>query len=239
LRAQLRRRARFDHGHFSRFERLAVDGHGAFHEIDRHLVMFEIELGRGARPQFAVQVDDGREHLDGRPVPPRRAEDQPEIAAVALEARQGLGLVVMEGRLDVFLVRGQGDPGLDAVEAVPGSPFLVRCAFGMHHAAAGRHPVHVAGADGQVDAETVLVLHGAVEQIGHGCQGDVGVRAHIDALARREVGRAHLVEKDEGPHHAAARIGQDTADFKPAQVARAALNGSFDLAVHRFAPICW
>ena len=47
------------------------------------------------------------------------------------------------------------------------------------------------------------------------------MRAHVDAFAEQEFGRAHLVEEDEGADHLAADRGQGPADREAAEIMRA------------------
>ncbi len=61
----------------------------------------------------------------------------------------------------------------------------------------------------------------ALEEIGERGEADVRVRAHVDALARRKVGRPHGVEEDEGAHFPPLGDRQDAAHGKTAQVALA------------------
>ena len=61
----------------------------------------------------------------------------------------------------------------------------------------------------------------AGEQIGDGREPDMRMRPHVDALAGAEFRRAHVVEEDERPDHAALRRGQRAADREAAEVAGA------------------
>ena len=68
-------------------------------------------------------------------------------------------------------------------------------------------------------AQAVAMEHLALEQVGDGGEPDVRVRAHVDAVADQELGRAHLVEEDEGPDHLLLRGGQRAAHLEAAEVA--------------------
>ena len=81
----------------------------------------------------------------------------------------------------------------------------------MHDAAAGGHPVHLAGADRHRGAETIAVHDLAVEQVADRGEPDMRVRPHVQPLAAAEFGRAEMVEKDEGADHARAHRRQGTA----------------------------
>ena len=53
-----------------------------------------------------------------------------------------------------------------------------------------------------------------IEQIGDGGQADMGMGAHIDALAGREFHRAEIVEEDERPDAAPRNLRQEAGDEK-------------------------
>ena len=93
----------------------------------------------------------------------------------------------------------------------PAAALGCRRTLGMRNAAAGRHPVHVAGADRLHAAEIVAVLKGAFEQVGHRGQPDMRMRTHVDALTGREPGRADMVEEDKGPDVARQLVRQHAA----------------------------
>ena len=60
------------------------------------------------------------------------------------------------------------------------------------------------------------------------------VRAHVDAVAGAELGRAHVVEEDERPDHAALRRGQGASHRESPDVAGA----RHDHAFERVAGMC-
>ncbi len=69
----------------------------------------------------------------------------------------------------------------------------------------------------------------AVEQVGDGGQADVRMGPHVDALAGPEVGRTHVIQEDERPHHPPRRVGQHALHLEPsAEVPAAALDDSFE-----------
>ena len=59
-----------------------------------------------------------------------------------------------------------------------------------------------------------------LEQISHGCQADMRMRAHIDAGAKNEFGRAHLVEEYEWANHLRLCRRQRTPHLEAAEIAR-------------------
>src|SRR5215218_7675987 len=61
----------------------------------------------------------------------------------------------------------------------------------------------------------------AVEQIRDRRQADMGVRTHVHAGAEQELGRAHLVEEDEGPHHLTLIGGESPPHLEATEVASA------------------
>jgi hypothetical protein len=103
---------------------------------------------------------------------------------------------------------GQRDPDLDALQALRAPACLGIGAFGVDDAAAGRHPVDVAGRDRLDEAEAVAMDDFTREEIGDGGEADMRVRANVDAAAGRELDRAELVEEDERADHAALRRRQ-------------------------------
>ncbi len=60
-----------------------------------------------------------------------------------------------------------------------------------------------------------------IEQIRHGREPDMRMRAHIEALPEQEFAGAHLVEEDERPDHLLAHGGQGAAHLEPADIAGA------------------
>ena len=88
----------------------------------------------------------------------------------------------------------------------------------MDDAAAGSHPVHRAGPDRHGGAEAVAVHDLAVEQVGDGGEPDMRVRAHVEAVAGTEFGRAHMIEEDERADHARLRRRQRAAHREVAEI---------------------
>src|SRR5256886_14045438 len=89
----------------------------------------------------------------------------------------------------------------------------------MDYAAAGGHPVDITRGDRLHRAEAVTVQDFAFEQIGDRRQAYVRMRAHVDAAARRENGRTHVIEKNEWTDHPVRHSGEDSAHREPAGVA--------------------
>jgi uncharacterized protein DUF2721 len=104
----------------------------------------------------------------------------------------------------------------------PPAAQLRRRALGMHDAAPGGHPVDVARANRLHRAEAVAMQDLAFEEIGHRGKADVRMRPHVEAFARRERHRAHLVKEHERTDRALARCRQRPAHFEAAaEVTRA------------------
>jgi hypothetical protein len=68
----------------------------------------------------------------------------------------------------------------------------------MDDAAAGGHPVDIAGADLLHGPEAVAVNDRPFEQVGHRRQVDVRMRANVHPFAGRELRRPEVIEKQEG-----------------------------------------
>ena len=131
----------------------------------------------------------------------------------------GLG-DMLERRVDLFLVLGHAEPGLDARQFGPVRALVAGRALAVRDAVAGGHQIDRAGLDPREGAERIAMVDRAGEQIGHGRQVDVRVRAHVDAGADVEMRRPHLVEEDERADHL-VRFGRERAvDLEPAQIVR-------------------
>jgi len=68
----------------------------------------------------------------------------------------------------------------------------------------------------------------AGEQIGDGRQADMRMRPHVETKAGAELGRTHVIEKNERPDHAPLRRGQGTSHGKAADVVRSRYDHLFD-----------
>ena len=132
---------------------------------------------------------------------------------------------------------------MQPVQAIALGAPLKPGALGMRDAAPGGHPVHLARTDGGEGAEAVAVLDFAVEQIGDGREPDMRMRAHVDAHAGLEFGRAHVIDEDEGADHAPLRRRQRAPHFEGAEIGRArhdhALDGVALEGVAGFGILAW
>ena len=131
-----------------------------------------------------------------------------------------------ELRISLFVLLGQRDPDLYAVEFLAPISELVIGAFGVDDAASGGHPVNRPGLDGLHAAETIPMNDRALEQVGHGGKTDVRMRTHVDPCSRRA--RAQQVPSDQrrrtalrcaGPS-TAARVGLQTRRCRAAAAPR-------------------
>ena len=69
----------------------------------------------------------------------------------------------------------------------------------------------------------------AGEQVRHGRQVDVRVRAHVQALPGRQAGRPEVIEEHERPDGAVARRGQQAPHHEPAEIPVARRQDRFHL----------
>jgi hypothetical protein len=127
----------------------------------------------------------------------------------------------------------QTHPQLDAVDRRTGGAQRGTGAFRVDDAAPRGHPVDVAGDDRLVRAQAVAVDDLAREQIRHGRQVDVRVRADVHALSGREARRSEVVEEHERPDGPMARGGQEASDHEPAEIAVSRCEDRFDLGLDR------
>jgi hypothetical protein len=114
----------------------------------------------------------------------------------------------------------QRDPGLDAMQAIALNPGALE-PLATGDAAPGRHPVDFLRPDRPFVAEAVAMHDLAVEQVGHGRQTDMRMRANVDA--RPQINWPHMIEEDEGPDHLPLGEWQHATDLKAAAEAAAAL----------------
>src|SRR6267378_1459687 len=105
--------------------------------------------------------------------------------------------MMTERRLTLFMRLGQRHPRLQAVHRVTRRPDLWGRPFGMNDADAGGHPVDVARLDALHRSRAVAVHLRTLEQVRDRGEPDMRMRAHIDALTRRKVDRAEVIEKYE------------------------------------------
>ncbi|MNT36887.1 hypothetical protein D3C72_1729980 [compost metagenome] len=129
--------------------------------------------------------------------------------------------MVVERRFDFLMRLRQRYPGLHAVDRVVMVAVQLWRALGMGDAAAGGHPVDIAGADHLVRTQRVTVADGARPQIGDGGQADMRMRAHVDGRTGVHERRAHLVDEHERADAAGLQGGHCTAHFQAADVVHA------------------
>ncbi len=72
------------------------------------------------------------------------------------------------------------------------------------------------------------MLELAAEEVGDGREANMGMRPYVDAPARDELSRSHLVEEDERPDHLALRRRKRAANLEIADVARSRHDQGFD-----------
>src|SRR5690606_7846688 len=88
--------------------------------------------------------------------------------------------------------------------------------------------------NGLLVTQAVAVHDLTREQVAHGGQADMRMRADIKAAvsARLQFNWPHMVEKDKRPHHTALGKGEHAADFKTtAKVTASLVNYHFDHVV--------
>src|SRR5688572_6066285 len=170
-------RAENEHAAFA--ERLAIDVDRAGSNVGRTLGILCGKLETRSGGEFAVEVEQRRMRVHGRPGAERFACNEAPAYAVLLEGRKlGCG-VVGEGGVGFLVLLRQRDPGLDAVHAAALAPRALE-ALGMRDAAAGGHQIHLAGPDRLLGADAVAVHDLAVEEVGERGEPDVRMRAHVD-----------------------------------------------------------
>ena len=135
---------------------------------------------------------------------------------------------MFEARLSVLVSLRQGDPGLDAEQAVRRLAGGGARSLGVGDPAPRHHPVDGAGEDDLVRAQAIAVLELAAEEVGDGREANMGMRTYVDAPARDELSRSHLVEEDERPDHLALRRRKRAANLKAPDVARSRHDQGFD-----------
>ena len=159
-----------------------------------------------------IGIEDEGEHLHRRFQPERLARDQPQGDALLLAFGKIGNTEMLEMRRRFLVGLGQDDPALNPVNPVTRGAHSIAGALGMGDAAARRHPVDVAGLDFLHRSQRVAMHLRAVEQIGDGGQPDMGMRAHIDALAGRELHRPEIIKKYEGADAAPRYLRQEAGD---------------------------
>ena len=98
----------------------------------------------------------------------------------------------------------------------------------MDNPAARGHEVDRSGLDHRVAADAVAMLDRAVEQVSHGREVDVRVRADVHALAGREPRRPELVDEDERPDHRPLARRESAVDLEVAEIVGDRSDGLLD-----------
>src|SRR5262245_33777218 len=107
----------------------------------------------------------------------------------------------------------------------------------MNDAAAGRHPIDLAGADRLRSPEAVAMHDFSVNQEGQSREPNVGMRPHVDSLAFTQDCRSKVIEEDERADHSMARMGKGTTDREATQIDAAGHNDQLDGLAGRF--VAW
>src|ERR1700680_1741973 len=196
------------------FERLAGDIDLAFDHIDRALLLVGIERGAAACGERHFRIEPFRQHPHGRLSAEGGAGNHPGPHAAVLDGGQARGAEMLKRRPDFLMRLRPRDPALNAQTALAALPRARRAAFGMRNAAPGGHEIPRAGGDLARIAFAVAMHDAAVEQIGDRRQPDMGVRAHVQALAGTEFTRSHLIEEDERTDHLPSAVRQRAAHGK-------------------------
>jgi hypothetical protein len=162
---------------------------------------------RPARAQRDVQPDERGVGARGGGGAVEIAHQHGDLGARRLGAGQ-LG-VVLERRLAVPRRLRLGHPELHAVQR---AAVVARRLLGVRQPAPGGHEVELPWADDLLAAQAVAVQHLPVEQVGHGVQAGVRVRADVDAAVRFDGGRSEVVDEAPRADRAALAAGQHAAD---------------------------
>ena len=149
-----------------------------------------------ARRNGHVDVDGiGGDAVDRASLAPEISADDADVGAVVVGDFGNFGgLHFLIARRGHFLRRGKIGPELEAVHAAS------RIALGhflVNDAAAGGHPLHVAGGDGAVVAHAVAVLDGSGEDVGDGLDAAVRMPGKSGKVVLGNV-VAEIVEQQEG-----------------------------------------
>lgn len=206
-------------------------------ELDRaldheHRALRNVVRDRDARARLEMQIDEERlaGMADRRRRTERGADQHATGDAIGGSDRGQRGFrVMLEGRLDVLVRRGQREPDLDAVHQATRGAKRGIGALGVHDAAPRRHQVEVERAIGLDGAEAVAMHVLACEEVGHGRQADVRMRAHVEPGTRWQRHRPHVIEEHERPHHPPLRRGEEPRhDHVVPEIARPAYDHELD-----------
>src|SRR5579859_500095 len=143
-----------------------------------------------------VNVDGiGGDAVDGAALAPETAADQADVGAVVIGNLRDVRLFdFLIARRGHFLRRGKIGPELEAVHA---SGVIALGHFLVDDAAAGGHPLDVAGGDGAAIADAVAVLDGAGENVGDGLDAAMRVPGEASEIVFGDI-VAEIVEEEEG-----------------------------------------
>ena len=106
-----------------------------------------------------------------------------------------------ERRFRFFIARRQRDPRLQTRHSAPARARLVGGALGVRDAASGRHPIHFARPDRLRRRKTVAMNDFAFEEIRDSGEIDMRMRPHVEAFARRQMRRSHLIDENKRTNH--------------------------------------
>nr|WP_229477079.1 hypothetical protein [Massilia rubra] len=158
-----------------------------------------VQLAAGAHRNSAHEYTGQRLQRAFAAIPCAGDQVQVDLAAIELQRRNVAPLQPGVGRRRHLQASRQVDPELQDFELAALFAKRRRRYFGMHDAAAGRHPLHAAGADDALVPGAILVHQGAVDDEGHGVEAAVRMRPERQAtVARRVVLRTMVIEKQEG-----------------------------------------
>ncbi len=168
---------------------------------------------RAARRETGIGIEDGRKCFS-RGISARRASPAISRRVTPLSSRSGRSATPKCWKAGGASSSAWGRPTQVWMPCRrwPAARSASPVALAVGDAAARRHPVDVAGIDFLHAAQRVAVHLRPVEQIGDGGQSNMGMRPHIDALARREIHRAEIVEEDKGPDAAPRNLRQQAGD---------------------------
>ena len=121
--------------------------------------------------------------------------------------------VLVPGRHPLLGAR-QVDPQLDAVEEAALGHQFGRGLLDVLDSGRGGHPLGGAVGDEAAAAGGVLVLEGAVDDVGDGLESAVGVPGGALRLAGRVLDGAHVVEEQEGVGQGQVDAGEGAADLE-------------------------
>ena len=184
--------------------------HGTPLDADRAVAVEDVdervELDLPRQLEAGTRLDGGvhQRHRGvrraGTGVPVDRARDHPHRRSGVGRGQQGdlTGAQVLVLRRGHLRVAGQVHPQLDAVEETARLHQPLRRRLDVQQPGARGHPLGVAVRDRAAATVAVLVVEGAVDDVGDGLEAAVRVPRRALGLARGVLHLAHLVHHDEG-----------------------------------------